>query len=57
MTFAIERHLGELCLMVDNGRGCVRRIATFGCDFNAELFKEALAMAKAAAHAHGQSGI
>jgi hypothetical protein len=57
MTYAIERHGHKLFLMVDYGKGEIIPIAEFLSDKAADRFVEALAMAKGAAHAHGQNGI
>lgn len=59
MTFAVEKHGDQFWLIVLDGKGNKKYLAAFvgvGDDC-ARLFNETLALAKMAAHAHGQSGI
>ena len=59
VTFAVERHGGfdaPLLCTVD-AKGETRPIALFLDENCVRVFNETLALAKAAAHEHGRSGI
>lgn len=57
-TFCVEEwETGKYSLYADDGQGNLYCLAEFHSRATVDLFNETLALAKAAAHAHGQGGI
>lgn len=56
-TLAVEWHLGACWLVLVNANGSIDLLAKFTDEVQANMFTKAFALAKASAHAAGQSGI